>query len=232
MVRKPIIGISPSQNDGFIKMRANYAESIIDAGGIPVFLPYTTEKSRIADYTRDLDGLLFAGGVDVDPKYYGETVMFDSVEINEARDSFELALFTSFYASGKPIFGICRGIQLINVALGGSLFQHLDGHHQSKTDGSEAFIRNASLTHGTRLCGICGGEAVIHTNSFHHQAVKQPAPGVVVSAVADDGIIEAIEKPDYGFLLAVQWHPEMFYRRNSHAAALFRAFVSAAGKDI
>ena len=228
MGQKPVIGISPSQSDGFIRMRANYAEAILDNGGIPVFLPYTNDKSRIDCYVNDLDGLLFAGGVDVDPRYYGETVRFDSVEINKARDDFELALFPAFFSSGKPIFGICRGIQLINVALGGSLFQHIDGHAQAED--KYTFIRTVKVAPGTLLSKITESPELL-TNSWHHQAVNKPAPGLRVCALAEDGTVEAVEHTSHPFLLAVQWHPEMYYRSDKNASGLFSAFVSSAADN-
>lgn len=225
----PVIGISPSVSDGFIRMRPNYAEAVMEAGGIPVFLPHTEEPDKLFEYTAMLDGIIFAGGADVDPKYYGEEKQFDSVEVTESRDAFELALFPIFYATGKPILGICRGLQLINVALGGTLNQHIEGHRQ--TEGREVFDRIANLTPGSRLQDICSGESQIHTNSFHHQSIKDTANGLRISAIADDMTIEAVEDTNHPFLLAVQWHPEMFYRQDSNARALIKEFVDAAKKQ-
>ncbi len=229
-MKRPIIGIAPSQSDGKIKMNTAYADAILDAGGVPVFLPYTTDPDRIAMYTELCDGLLFAGGVDVHPKYYGEEIAFDSVEVLDARDEFELALFPAYFATKKPIMGICRGIQSINVALGGSLIQHIDGHAQKKDEDGYPMPRKATVVPGTKLHGIVGQET-LRTNSYHHQAVKMPAPGAVIAARSDDGVIEAIEYPEHPFLVAVQWHPELFYKKDEAAATLFRAFVGAANRS-
>ena len=223
---RPIIGISPSVSDGFIRMRQNYAEAIIDAGGVPVFLPYTDDRERLSEYSEMLDGLLFAGGADLDPKYYGETVGFDSVEITPERDGFELALFPVFFETGKPILGICRGIQLMNVALGGSLYQHIGNHRQ---DGSGAPCE-AEVKEGTRLSEIFGASGKISINSYHHQAVKRVADGLTVSALSPDGICEAFELPCDRFFVGVQWHPEMLYKNDGNSENLFRAFVCEAKK--
>lgn len=221
---RPVIGISPSVKDGFIRMRQNYAEAVIDAGGIPVFLPYSEDEARLSEYASMLDGLLFAGGADLDPKYYGEEIAFDSVEVTPERDSFELALFPVFFATGKPILGICRGIQLMNVALGGSLYQHIDGHKQ---EGGGAPC-TAEVKAGSRLANIFGGAGEIRINSYHHQAVKRAADGADVSALSPDGICEALELPGERFFVGVQWHPEMLYKNDKNSADLFRAFVSEA----
>ncbi len=226
MKKRPIIGIAPSQFDGVIKMKANYAEAVLDAGGVPVFLPYTKDPDRIAEYVEMCDGLLFAGGVDVHPKYYGEEIQFESVEVVDLRDEFELALFPAYFATKKPIMGICRGIQSINVALGGSLIQHMDGHAQKKDEEGYPVPRTATVVPGTKFHGIVGRD-VLRTNSYHHQAIKVAAPGLVIAARADDGTVEAVEYPEHPFLVAVQWHPELFYKKDEAAAGLFRAFVGA-----
>ena len=227
-IRRPVIGIAPRMKDRFIRMNAAYAESIFAAGGIPVFLPYTTDASRLDEYSA-LDGFLFAGGVDVDPVHYGETVQFDSVEVDAARDAFEFALWNKVYPGGKPIFGICRGIQFINVALGGTLYQHIPSHSQ-KEPGSEA-PQHVSITPGSRLYRLIGAQA--ETNTFHHQAIKRPADTLRVTAVSDDGTVEAVETTETGrYLLAVQWHPELLAAHRPEAAALFSDFVGAARESI
>lgn len=226
-MNSPIIGITPSQGDGIIKMRTDYINAVLRFGGIPMFLPHTTDEDRIETYSKICDGLIFAGGADIDPAYYGESIMFESVKVTPERDAFELALFKAYFLTGKPIFGICRGAQLINVALGGTLYQHIDGH--SQTDGRAIHTRNAEIMPNSRLASIIGSTA-IQTNSFHHQAVKTAPPGVIVAARADDGTVEAIEYKAHGFLIAVQWHPEIYFEEDNTAAALFRAFIEACEK--
>ena len=227
-MNRPAIAITPSYNsDGMIRMRPAYLDAVWDAGGLPVFVSYTTDPAKLDEYARQFDGFLFAGGVDVDPKYYGEQVMFDSVSISEERDSFELELAARVLPTSKPVLGICRGIQLINVAMGGSLYQHIDGHSQSEP--RDVRPQHVRLAVGTPFCRLAGGRSELMVNSFHHQAVSRPAPGLCVAAEADDGICEAIYQPGERFLVGVQWHPELFYTQDETAGNLFRAFVEAAG---
>ena len=226
MKKKIIIGITPAESSGVVKMRTSYSQAILDAGAIPVILPHTSDKERMLEYAQMLDGLVFSGGDDVDPKYYNEEIKFDNVAVSPERDDFEFELFRIFYATKKPILGICRGEQLINVALGGKLHQHIDGHKQS--EGREVFDRTAKLTPGSRLHEICDGASEIRTNSFHHQAVKESAPNVRISALADDMTVEAIEDTEHPFLVGVQWHPELFCRNDENARKLFEAFICAA----
>ncbi len=225
-MRKPIIGITASYSDsGRISMSPAYVDAIRLNGGIGALLSRPTDPAEIADLAASLDGLLFAGGDDVDPKYYGEEIQFDNVSVTPARDEFELALFRAFIQTNKPILGICRGVQLMNVALGGSLHQHIDGHRQSPTPGSEP-TQIAVIQPGTRLAALCGVEGPIPINTFHHQAVKVAAPGTVVSAKAE-GIIEAIELPSHPFCVGVQWHPELFWKNHPTMEGLFRGFIGA-----
>lgn len=223
-----MIGIAPSMNGRFIRMNAAYAESVFAAGGIPVFLPYTVEREALDRYAA-LDGFLFAGGVDVDPSNYGEKKEYDSVEVDCDRDAFEFALWERIYPEGKPIFGICRGIQFINVALGGSLYQHIDGHSQDRN--GCAAPQGVNVAPDSALFRLTGGR--IMTNTYHHQAVKRPAATLRVTATADDGTVEAVETTENGrYLLAVQWHPELLAAKHPEHAALFSDFVRAAGKNI
>lgn len=231
-MRKPIIGITASYSDsGRISMNPAYVDAIRLNGGIGVLLSRPTDPAEIADLAASLDGLLFAGGDDVDPKYYGEEISHPKVSITPARDVFELAIYREFIKTGRPILGICRGVQLLNVALGGSLHQHIDDHHQSPTPGSQP-VQTANIAPGTKLASLCGVSGETAINSFHHQAVKVPAPGAVVSAVAPDGIIEAIELPDHPFFVGVQWHPELFWRDHETMHGLFRGFIEACRKQM
>lgn len=223
---RPIIAVTPSYTkEGFVRMNPAYLDAVWDAGGLPVFVAYTVDSGKLAEYAEHFDGFLFAGGVDVDPKYYGESVQFDSVEISAARDSFELALFDEVLKTVKPVFGICRGIQLLNVALGGSLYQHIEGHSQKEK--SSVRQQAVSVLPDTPLALITG-EDKLAVNSFHHQAVKEVAPALRSAAVAGDGICECVYLPGHRFFLGVQWHPELFYTLDPAARALFEGFVDAA----
>ncbi len=219
---RPVIAISPSYNsDGLIRMRPDYLDALWEAGAIGVFVAYTTDPARLDAYAEEFDGFLFAGGVDVDPKHYGESVQHDSVEICAERDAFELELARRVLKTDKPVLGICRGVQLLNVAMGGSLHQHIDGHSQREPRGVPT--HRVTLTPGTRLEQLIGcGQIMV--NSFHHQAVKQPAPGLSVAAVADDGTIEAVCLPGERFLVGVQWHPELLHTTEAAARSIFEGF--------
>ncbi len=206
-------------------MNPSYLDAVWSAGGLPVFVAYSDEGARLDEYAAAFDGFLFAGGVDLDPKYYGEEISHDKVEICAERDAFELSLFERVIKTGKPIFGICRGIQLLNVALGGSLYQHIDGHSQSAKRSERT--QRVSVILGTPLASIVGELPYLDVNTFHHQAVKEIAPPLCAAAHAEDGICECIYLPGHRFFLAVQWHPELFHSLDPAAAALFGAFVGA-----
>ncbi len=222
---RPLIGIAPSHNADLHFTRARYMDSIWRAGGLGVILPYTTDKARLAEYAALFDGFLFSGGVDVNPSLYGEEKQFDSVEIDDERDAFEQALFAAVYPTGRPILGICRGIQSVNVFLGGTLHQHIDGHQQT---GGEDREHTISVIEGSMLHRI-SGKTELKVNTFHHQAVKTPAPGLLVDAVSEDGTIEALHSPTHPFLFCVQFHPEIYnaFPDDDHSRAIFRAFVEA-----
>ena len=226
-MKRPTIAITTSYtSDEFIRMRPTYFNAVWAAGGIPCYLAHTTDEERLAQYAADFDGFIFAGGDDVDPARYGEQISYDSVEITAERDAFELALFRHVVATGKPIFGICRGIQLINVAMGGSLYQHIDGHSRPWFGGDPYHI--VRLTSDTPLSHAAEGAATIRVNSFHHQAIKALAPGLRAIATSDDGLCEAVCAPDHPFLVAVQWHPEAMAAKDETARRLFEIFVERA----
>ena len=226
---RPVIGITSSMSDSFVRMRRNYFDAIVNAGGIPVFMPHTGGAEDAEKFLSFCDGVLFGGGDDIDPKRYGEEIKFDSVETTPERDVFELALAELLKNDKRPILGICRGAQLLNVAFGGTLYQHIDGHRQDERGALN--LRAAKVTEGTLLHELAG-ESEIKTNSFHHQAVKDVAPGFTVAARADDGTVEAIEPTERTerFFLAVQWHPEYFYKTDDCANNIFKTFVEAAKK--
>ena len=225
-ISRPLIGIVPSRSEKAAYMKFQYLDAVWSAGGLPVVLSSTTDPVKLAEYAATFDGFLFSGGVDVDPAKYGEETRFDSVSTDSERDAFEEALFAAVYPTEKPILGICRGIQSINVWLGGTLHQHIDGHSQSQPMWQRTHrvtIREGSFFH--KLCG----KTSVMVNTSHHQVVKDLAPALVADAVNDDGYIEVAHQPDRRFLFAVQFHPEAYYHTDDddHASAIFNAFVSA-----
>ena len=208
-----------------------YVDCVLDAGGIPYLLPNI--PSKYADkLLESLDGLVLSGGVDVDPATYGEEPHPELGEVDAGRDAFEVALTHGARRMGLPIFAICRGVQVINVAAGGTLIQDISSdvkdHHQhaQKTVPPSALSHSIHVKSGTHL-GTIVGEAKVRVNSFHHQAVDKVGDGYIACATAADGVIEAIEDPDHPFCIGVQWHPERM-RNNELTKALFRAFVEVA----
>lgn len=224
--KRPLIGIFPSHGDIRIKLSQHYLDAVYHAGGMGVPLGYTTDPERLAYYVETMDGFLFSGGVDLDPVMYGEEKQFDSVEIDAERDAFEAAAFPLILASGKPILGICRGIQAINVFMGGTLYQHMEGHRQDVPGVNRT--QTLRVVEGTYLHALTGKDS-IRVNTFHHQNVKELAPGLVAQAVSEDGFIEAIHDPSRKFLFGVQFHPEYYHDQpdDDHSFAIFKAFVEA-----
>ena len=223
---RPLIGLVSSRDGEKKMMNQRYMDAVWFAGGLPVVLSYTTDPVKLSEYAAIFDGFLFSGGVDVDPVKYGEEKMFDSVEIDSGRDEFEEALFKAVYPTGKPILGICRGIQSINVWLGGTLHQHLDGHRQEAS--AEERTHPIEIYEGSMLHRICGKTEVL-VNTFHHQAIKTPASSLTVDAVSPEGYIEAVHEEGHRFLFATQFHPEFYWQRDDddHSAAIFKAFLNA-----
>ncbi len=234
---RPIIGLTHSLDLGetSISMPRSYADAILAAGGTPLLLPVTTDATVLAHYASIVDGFLFTGGDDVDPRCYGEDQIYACGEVHPLRDRYELALCRLALASGKPVLGICRGIQLINVACGGTLYQDLPsqkpgcichGQKQPSCYASHA----VQIAPGSRLHALFGDSALV--NSHHHQAVKALGANLRVTADAHDGVIEAFEGTDGRYLIGVQWHPERLVTREENAAhkALFADFAAACGK--
>ena len=234
----PVIGLTldSEKPGGYSKLpwyalRENYCAAVTRAGGLPVLLPH--EPDQVADYLEKLDGLVVTGGAfDVDPALFGATSRHQTVTTKDRRTQFELALARGALEADKPVLGICGGQQLLNVALGGTLIQHIPDEvpdalaHEQPNPRTEPghMVRLAA---GTLLRRIAGTEEVA-VNSAHHQAVKAPAPGMVVDATAPDGVIEGIEDPRRRFCIGVQWHPE--YALSEADKRLFVAFVEAASR--
>ena len=234
-MKRPLIGLTPShdtKNDD-ICMRPTYLRALRTAGALPVVLPLEASREELVQLADTLDGFLFTGGPDVHPFCFGEETHPACGNVSPSRDHMELTLLPLVMAAGKPVLGICRGLQLINIGLGGTIYQDITAQHKtpSPVSHSQPFFYTAPAHHvkimpDTLLARITGTDTLA-VNSMHHQAVKDIAPGLVVSGAAPDGIIEALEKPDYPWLLGVQWHPEYLQEKEDTAAAIFRAFVTA-----
>lgn len=230
--KRPLIAITTSykgdRETGDVNCGSFYLKSIWQSGGIPVAVAWAKEDdTTIDEYINEFDGFLFSGGGDVNPARYGQSVMHESVRGSDERDEFELAMCKKALESGKPIFGICRGIQLINVAMGGTLHQHIEGHKQE--DASATCTHTIRIVEGSHLAELLGVEAV-EVNTFHHQAICDIAPGLSVSAYSEDGCIEAVQSHTvmpYGLQVeAAQWHPERMFSKDAAAKALIGDFVA------
>lgn len=198
-----------------------YVRSVIGAGGIPLILPPLHGGLHAAEVLEVLDGLVLSGGEDVDPAHYGQTPHSTVKDnIDPLRDAQEFALFRLAQTQNLPVLAICRGIQLVNVALGGTLWQDLPTDKpkclpHNQPDGRTARTHSVEITPGSRLERSLGA-TTIEVNTFHHQSIKDLAPGLVVTALAPDGEIEGVESPEGApWLLAVQWHPEEFCAQNT-----------------
>ena len=236
---KPLIGITTNQSQNAygqptIMLMQSYVNAVIQAGGVPVLIPSMIEENgREALYSR-LDGILFSGGGDIGLEYSpGEPhPRVDDVDLS--RDSIELKFVNTAAADGKPFLGICRGCQVVNVALGGTLYTHIPDQlpnaldHDYPGNKRTILVHEVKIEEGTHIAEIYG-EPIIKVNSLHHQGLKNIGPSLRVAGHSPDGLDEAIELPDHPFGLAVQWHPEWLTDQES-TRNLFRKFVEAAGK--
>ncbi len=238
---RPRIGITSWHRDDKDRLerweaiRDTYTGAIRTAGGVPLILPIADDDpDLIADYLNAVDALLFTGGEDVAPAYYGESQDERCQEPDGERDLFEIHLARAALSRRTPILGICRGLQLLNVAAGGTLYQDLQcrpgtqAYHAASSADRQKLIHTVRILPGTGLHSIMG-VAESRVTSTHHQLVKDPAPGFRVTAESqEDGIVEGIEQPQHPFLVAVQWHPERMYQDHAEHLALFRALVLTA----
>lgn len=275
--RKPLIALTPCHNIDTDEpyMRPAYPEAIFHAGGIPVTLPLTDDEAALRQLVSAFDAFLFTGGPDLHPFHFHEETYIRCGNVSPRRDSMELSLLRLVMQAEKPVLGICRGIQLLNVGLGGDIYQDIPSQFSmpfserqapassekaglpadASSDHPAASFRESpacfplahtqpfaydlpshtvAVSPHTLLAELAqpdadGAAPQLKVNSMHHQAVRRLAPGLIASGHASDGIIEAIEKPDYpAFFLGVQWHPEYLWKQDSTAAQIFSRFVRAA----
>ena len=243
---RPLIGISCSMGQAIYSMTQdnvpqlqhrlgdNYVKAVMEAGGIPVLLPNSTDLSCVEELAAGLDGFLLSGGGDVDPALFGQRATAQLGAVTPRRDDFELALARYVMnETDKPVLGICRGIQVMNVAMGGTL--HIDLPSDGKLCHSLSMYPRNVRTHDLKVIPETRMEEIMaglegRVNSFHHQAIRDLADCFVISAVsADDGVIEAVEQPGERFVVGVQWHPEELVEFKE-ARELFCSFVDAARK--
>lgn len=232
---KPVIGITAAYDyeKGISTLKEDYYEAVISCGAVPIIIPATAIESVWDDYLDICDGLIFSGGPDIDSTYFGKPNMPCANEISPIRDSMEIFLAQKAIARDMPILGLCRGIQVINIAAGGSIFQDIYAENNTEKklikhsqQAPRWFqIHDVTIQADTCLHSIFNREN-LKVNSFHHQAVSEVAPNFVVNAYAEDGIIEAISLESKKFVLGVQWHPENLWRKDKTHLKLFERLVS------
>ena len=236
---RPIIGITSSfRKDappvGIFSTGGDYVKSVMLAGGAPAPLPITAEASIIDAYVGMIDGLILPGGGDVSPDLYGEEPSLKMSGFSHAMDAFETALVKGCVAAGKPVLGICRGMQIINVAYGGSMTQDIPSMvpgaiaHFGSMSGRDELFHSVTLSPGSRIHQIFGADK-IRANSFHHQAVKRLGEGFTATAFAPDGVVEAIEADALG-IFCVEFHPENLTVRYPEFLGIFTDLIARCKK--
>lgn len=226
---KPVIAII-ELGPGLLRkyLKSKYVSALKRAGAELCWLD-ASDPQAAARIAIACDGLVIPGGDDINPSLYGQAVSEKCGKINPVRDGIDPVVTKAFLETGKPILGICRGEQLLNVILGGTLHQDIKGFEQIKHSDFRSRgkgCHSVKVLPGTKLHEILGVEQIT-VNSLHHQAVDMPAPEIKLSAVSPDGIVEAFELPNHRFCIGVQWHPEFLVTRYEHASKLIHAFVKA-----
>ena len=234
-MKKPMIALIPLVDAGrdSLWMLPGYMNGIAAAGGIGVMLPLTHNSEDLEEILDRFDGFLFTGGHDVDPAIYNQEKTELCGELAPGRDAMEPQLLQLAIRAGKPVFGICRGLQLMNAVLGGTLYQDIVAQFPSETNHRMAApygrpVHPVKILPGTPLARW-GIPETIGVNSYHHQGIHQLASGLAPMAVAPDGLVEAAYLPENPFCCAVQWHPEFFSPEDPISRIIFRNLVAACG---
>jgi putative glutamine amidotransferase len=235
---KPLIGITTNQSKNTngqptVALMQSYVNAIMQAGGVPVLIPSMIHDDGWDALYARLDGILFSGGGDIALEHFPGDAHPRIDDVDPERDSVELKMLNAAAEDGKPFLGICRGCQVMNVALGGTLYTHIQDQLPKALDHSypgnmrTVLVHEVKIEEGTLIAEIMG-EPILKVNSLHHQGLKDIAPSLRVTGVAPDGLVEAVELPDHPFGIAVQWHPEWLTDQES-TRNLFIKFVEAAG---
>ncbi|GIP33434.1 gamma-glutamyl-gamma-aminobutyrate hydrolase family protein [Paenibacillus sp. J2TS4] len=236
---KPIIGITSSIREERLAVTGqDYIQAIAWAGGVPVVLPNLSDEASADKIAATIDGLLSSGGKDIDPTLFGEEPHPRLGEVSPERDRFESMMIARMLQLDKPILGICRGCQILNVVQGGDMYQDIHAQHE------QTLLQHQQVApryHGSHYIDVCEG-SLLHqitgslrykVNSYHHQAVRKMADGFEICARASDGIVEAFASVKHRFVIGVQWHPENLLRKEDiYSQKLFEAFVQACSSAI
>ena len=232
-MNKPIIGVTPlwDEEKNSYWMLPGYLEGLEEAGAIPIILPLAADGADIAQLADLCDGFLFTGGQDVAPQLYGEAMKPTCGELCPARDTLEQELLNRALEQDKPILGICRGLQILNVTLGGTLYQDLPTEHPSEIEHSmkppyDQAAHTVRILPDTPLAALLQKQE-LGVNSCHHQAIRSLAPSLVEMARSTDDLIEAMYLPGKTFVWGVQWHPELSFRTDEDSRKMFMALVTA-----
>ncbi|MDX1377808.1 MAG: gamma-glutamyl-gamma-aminobutyrate hydrolase family protein [Anaerolineales bacterium] len=236
---KPLIGISTNQSknpDGHptVMLMQSYINAVTQAGGVPVLIPSMIHDDGWDVLYARLDGILFSGGGDIAIQHFSGQAHPRIYDVDLQRDSVELKMLQSAAGDGKPFLGICRGAQLINVGLGGTLYTHLTDQFPSALDHAyptnlrTILVHEVRLEEGTHIAEVMG-EPILKVNSLHHQGLQDIAPSLRITGRAPDGLVESVELPDHPFGMGVQWHPEWLTDQEP-TRKLFIKFIEAAGK--
>jgi len=232
-----LVPIALTEEKLHFRLRRSYLDCVIAAGGLPVLVPVTLPLEDVRFLFEQSEGVLLVGGADVEPAYYGQPAHPTTYGIDPDRDRVEFALVRWAVETNKPLLGLCRGLQVLNVALGGTLIQDIPSHnpnalpHDAETLGQPrtALLHEITVEPHSQLATLLQQHRLA-VNSLHHQAIDQLASSLVATAYADDGIIEAAEVPTCRFILGVQWHPEELAPTRADMHRLFTAFVSACAR--
>ncbi len=240
--RRPNIGITPDFSEGrseaafpapLFELKVSYSDAVLKAGGLPFILPYSDDRAVIDSYLDRVSGVLVTGGAfDIPPEAYGDTVREGMGPVKQGRTAFETNLMQTALARNMPVLGVCGGMQLLNVVLGGSLFQDIGREvanareHEQKHDRTQPH-HPVEVKEGTQLADLVG-KGQLMVNSTHHQAVKGPGKNVVISATSPDGVVEAIEATGYAFALGIQWHPELLIQAVPTHLGIYKGFIQRA----
>ena len=238
---QPIIGITTNQEDNsngrpIVALAQTYVQAIIQAGGVPVLVPSSVVGNGWSALYSRLDGILFSGGGDISLDFFKGDPHPSIEGVDVDRDRVELTCLQAALSDGKPLLGICRGCQLVNVGLGGTLYTHIPDQvpgaldHSQTSPGEEVLVHEVRIEEGTRMAEVLG-EPIVKVNSHHHQGLKDIGAGLRVSGYSPDGLVEAIELPDHPYGLAVQWHPERLMDQQSTAESYSRLLLKQPKKS-